>query len=370
MIDFSGRYRYNSGGKETGTNPIKYAHREAMTMKKIRVAQIGIGHDHASGIFNAMWEMSDEVELVGYCTTEDDVPGFLTDRTEEYHGKPVLTLEEILADKSLDAITVETVDSVLTKYAKMALDAGFPVHMDKPGGIDQTAFEEMCDTAKAKGLPLSLGYMYRFNPALREFEERYKAGEFGDILYVNAEMSCYHKPWKRNWLANYPGGMMYFLGCHLVDLIYRLQGEPLEVIPMNAKSGLDGATGIDNAFAAFRYPKGTSFARTSATERGGYRRRNVLIVCENGTFELRPTEYRSSDEPGADGDLLKTDYRHTADPAWRANGEMQTTEEYHRYKNMLRAFFSSVQNGTPLPCTPDYEKRLHKVLLQACGEEK
>ena len=337
-------------------------------MKKIRVAQIGIGHDHASGIFNAMWEMNDEVELVGYCTMEDDVPGFQKDRSEEYHGKPILTLEEILSDKSLDAITVEAIDSRLTKYAKMALDAGFPVHMDKPGGVDQAEFATLCDTAKSKGLPLSVGYMYRFNPALLEFEERYKSGEFGDILYINAEMNCRHNPWKREWLSDYPGGMMYFLGCHLVDVIYRLQGEPLEVIPLNAKSGLDGVDSYDNAMAAFRYPKGVSFARSTATERGGYSRRNIVIVTEKGTFELRPTEYRSSDEPGADVDLLKTDYRLTVDTAWRASGEIKTTPEYHRYKDMLRAFFKAVRVGTELKYSPEYEKNLHALLLKACGK--
>ena len=336
-------------------------------MKKIRIAQIGTGHDHASGIFNALWEMSDEVELVGYCTMEDDAPGFLGDRSADYHGMPVLTLEEILSDKSLDAVTVESIDSRLTKYAKMALDAGFPVHMDKPGGVDQAEFEALCDTAKEKNLPLSVGYMYRFNPALLEFEKRYKAGEFGDILYINAEMNCYHNPWKRTWLEDYPGGMMYFLGCHLVDVIYRLQGEPLEVIPLNAKSGMDGTNAYDNALAAFRYPKGVSFARTTATERGGYSRRNILIVTEKGTFELRPTEYRSSDEPGEDVDLLKTDYYLTTETAWRARGEKQTTEEYHRYKDMLRSFLKSVREGIPLPYSPDHEKKVHELLLKACG---
>lgn len=336
-------------------------------MKKLRAAQIGIGHDHASGIFNAMWEMSDEVDLVGYCTMEDDRHAFASDRTAEYHGKPVLTLEEILSDESLDCVTVEAGDEQLTKYAKLALEAGFPVHMDKPGGIDQTEFAEMCDLAKAKGLPLSVGYMYRFNPALLEFEELYKSGELGDILYINAEMSCYHNPRKRNWLADFPGGMMYYLGCHLIDLIYRLQGEPLEVIPLNAKSGLDGAPSFDNALAALRYPKGVSFARTSATERGGYQRRNIVIVCEKGTFELTPTEYRSVNEPNADVDMLKTDYHLTTDTAWRACGEMKTTEAYHRYKNMLRAFFKAVQDGSELRYSTDYEKRLHALLLKACG---
>ena len=339
-------------------------------MKKLRVAQIGIGHDHASGIFNAMWEMNDEVDLVGYCTTEDDRHAYVTDRTPEYHGKPVLTLDEILSDKSLDAVTVETGDEQLTKYAQIALDAGFPVHMDKPGGLDQAAFETMCDTAAKKHLPLSIGYMYRFNPALLELEEMLKRGELGEVLYINAEMSCFHKAPKRKWLEDFPGGMMYFLGCHLIDLIYRIQGEPLEVIPLHAKSGLEGANCFDNALTALRYPKGVSFARTTGTEMGGYSRRNIVVVCEKGTFELSPTEYRSSDEPGADGDMLRTNYHLTNDIAWRANGEIKITEPYHRYKDMLRAFFQCVREGRESAYSPEYEEKLHALLLKACGEEK
>ena len=335
-------------------------------MGKIRVAQIGTGHDHASGIYNAMWEMSDEVEIVGFCTPEDDENAFSSDRSADYHGAKPVTMEEILSDRSIDAITVEAVDKKLTKYAQIALDAGFPVHMDKPGGIDQASFEAMCDTAIRKNLPLSIGYMYRFNPALLEFEERYRAGEFGDILYINAEMSCFHNARKREWLAEYPGGMMYYLGCHLVDIIYRLQGEPIEVIPLNAASGMDGAHGVDNALAAFRYPKGVSFARTTGTERGGYSRRNIVIVTEKGTFELRPTEYRSSDEPGADGDMLKTDYHLTTETAWRACGEIKSTEPFHRYKDMLRAFFAAVKGEGQLAVDPEYEKKLHKLVLEAC----
>ena len=136
-------------------------------MERIRVAQIGIGHDHASGVFETLQLMQDEVEIVGYCIPDDDRT-FVETRIKYYAGFPQLSLEEILNDPTIRAVTVETEDHLLTKYTQFALDAGKHVHMDKPGGTDQCAFERMTKTAEEKGLALSLGYMYRFNPALLE----------------------------------------------------------------------------------------------------------------------------------------------------------------------------------------------------------
>jgi hypothetical protein len=55
-------------------------------------------------------------------------------------------------------------------------------------------------------------------------------------------MNCSHPVKVRQWLADLPGGMMFYLGCHLVDLIYRIQGKPERVIPLNKCSGVDGVT--------------------------------------------------------------------------------------------------------------------------------
>ena len=41
-------------------------------MKKLRVAQIGTGHDHASAVFEALYAMEDRVEPVAWCIPEDD----------------------------------------------------------------------------------------------------------------------------------------------------------------------------------------------------------------------------------------------------------------------------------------------------------
>ena len=40
-------------------------------MKKLRVAQIGAGHDHAAEAFRTLQELDDLFEVVGYCTPEE-----------------------------------------------------------------------------------------------------------------------------------------------------------------------------------------------------------------------------------------------------------------------------------------------------------
>ena len=45
---------------------------------------------------------------------------------------------------------------------------------------------------------------------------------------------------------------MFFLGCHLSDLILQIQGQPTRIIPLNKCSGLD-ANGEDFGMAVFEY---------------------------------------------------------------------------------------------------------------------
>jgi hypothetical protein len=41
-------------------------------MKKIKIAQIGIGHDHANAIFDALNRLTDVFDVVGYAEVEED----------------------------------------------------------------------------------------------------------------------------------------------------------------------------------------------------------------------------------------------------------------------------------------------------------
>ena len=61
--------------------------------------------------------------------------------------------------------------------------------------------------------------MYRYNAAVKYCKELKESGKLGDIFSVEAQMSVYHDSEKRKWLNKFNGGMMFFLGCHLVDIV-------------------------------------------------------------------------------------------------------------------------------------------------------
>ena len=328
-------------------------------MRKLRVVQIGVNHDHASAIFKTMTEMPDVFEVVGYCIPEDEPP-----RNKElegvYEGYPRLTLAQIAADKSIDCATIETFERNLTKYAIFALEQGLPIHMDKPGGVDRDEFKKMIDMVKEKNIPFHTGYMYRYNPAIRKMYELVENGELGEILHVEAQMNCWHKERKRHWMGNFPGGMLFFLGCHMIDFIYRLQGEPSEVIPLSMPATV--TDGEDFGMAVYKYPKGVSFAKATDDECGGFQRRQLVVVGSKGTVEICPLE------SGGDSGLMFSDFTFTNDSAWAARGETVRLDGFHRYRTMMAFFAAMVRGEETNPYTPDYELALHDFVMRSCGD--
>lgn len=243
-------------------------------MKKIKVIQIGIGHDHATAILDDMLGHSETFEVVGLALPENEREKYKS-RWEKYNSLKLMTVDEALDNNKADAIVIETEEISLTKYALMAVEHDFDVHMDKPGGFDVDLFKNLIKTAKERNKILHLGYMYRYNPAVQKLFEKADNGELGEIYSVEAHMDCCHDSDKRQWLDIFPRGMMFYLGCHLIDLIYRIQGKPREIIPMSMSTGLDGVAAQDYGMALFKYKNGISFAKACAAEFGGYMRRQV-----------------------------------------------------------------------------------------------
>ena len=335
---------------------------EVEPMKKIKVAQIGTSKwSHGSGIWPTMARHPEFFELVGYALPENEREKF-PNSIKCFEGYREMTVEEILADPEIEAVTVETEEIYLTKYALMVARAGKHLHMEKPGGVSLSDFEELISVLKEKRLVFSLGYMYRFNPKINEAIERVKAGELGEISSVEAQMSCRHGEELRDWLKVFPGGMTFFLGCHLIDLIYRIQGEPDEIIPLSCSTGFDGVGGKDIGMVVFKYKNGVSFLKTSAAESGAFLRRRLLISGEDGTFEIRPLEQDA--EGGGQFSVLHECFGKT----WSVPVKETRSEIFGRYDAMMINFAEMVR-GKENPFSYDYELKVYKLILKACGEK-
>ena len=333
-------------------------------MRKIRIAQIGTSQNgHGTVIWQSLTKQTDIFEVVGYAFPEGEREKFPS-QTKYFDKYREMTVAEILNDPEIEAVAVETEEIYLTKYAKMAAEAGKHVHMEKPGGTELAEFEEMIAAMKKSGKVFSAGYMYRFNPKVAEAMERIARGELGKIYAVEAHMDCLHQPELKNWLSTFPGGMLFYLGCHLIDLIYRIQGEPKEVVPLSCSTGIGGVTSEDYGMAVFKYENGVSFAKTCASERGGFLRRQLVICGEKGTIEIKPLEVIHM---GA-GTSIYTVSSESFSGDWHKPWASTKTELFDRYDGMMQNFAELV-NGKENPYTYDYELKLYKLILKACGKE-
>ena len=331
-------------------------------MRRIRIAQIGINqYSHGPEMFTNLTELSDLFEIVGYTLVEDEKER-CADKLHVFEGYPQLTLEEVLNDKSIEAVAVETDEIHLTKYTQMAVAAGKHIHMEKPGSQDLASFEALIESVKKSGNIFHIGYMYRYNEFLAAAIEQANAGEFGTIFSVEAHMSRWDTPTTRQWLSTFRGGMMFYLGCHLIDLVLRIQGIPDEIIPANVSSGISEVDSEDVSFAMLKYPHGVSVIRTSAVEVGGFFRRQLVICGSKRTLEIKPIE---GIEDGLYTEQL--DRVFTGNKGSRGEITHKRSETFNRYHAMLSSFAAMVRGEKENPYTPDYELMLFKTILKCCG---
>ncbi|MEE1074771.1 MAG: Gfo/Idh/MocA family oxidoreductase [Acutalibacteraceae bacterium] len=331
-------------------------------MKKIKIAQIGTNaYSHGIEIFNSIKKQSELFEIVGYVLPENERER-LPSRIKCFEGYKELTLEEVLNNSEIEAVTIETDEIYLTKYAILAAKAGKHIHMEKPGGRELADFEELISIMKKTGKVFHTGYMYRYNPYVIELMKKIKDGELGDIVSVEAQMNCIQPNCLREWLSELPGGMMFYLGSHLVDLILQIKGTPQKIIPLNKASGINDISTTDFGMAVFEYDNGISFAKTSAVEFGGFARRQLVVSGTKGTVELNPIEWYLPDLRN-----MQTHRATRTEANWNNGGKKEISEPFDRYDNMIKSFAQYVRGEKINPYTLDYELELYKTVLKASG---
>lgn len=329
-------------------------------MKKIKIGQIGIGHNHAAALMPAVRKFPELFEVVGYAEENEhwiDVWG----AHSAYQGLPRLSVEEVI-EKS-DAILVESDVPNLTRYAKMCVEAGKHIHMDKPASGTVEEFAEVLRIAKEKNLVVQTGYMYRNNYGIRKCLELIKDGKLGEIYSINAEMSTYHAVDYKKWLTTFDGGIMYILGCHLVDLILYILGEPKKITKFFKHTGLDGVDFPDNNLVIMEYEKALARVFVSSVEVNGWGRRQFFVSGSKGSIDIRPIENN-----------IKVEYSdlEIADHAYRDKKVLLDIEDIPancRYDDMVQEFYDFIVGKKENPFSYEHELTLKKIMDSICFDK-
>ncbi len=326
--------------------------------KKYRLGQIGIGHNHAQGHMEAFRLHPDLFEIVGYSEENED---WIRKRggLACYQGIPRLDEDELI--EKCDALLIETEVPDLIKKARKCIDKSKSIHLDKPTGENLEEFAELLQEAKKKELIVHLGYLYRYNPAVKEVFSIAESGKIGKILYVETAMSAPRSKEYLRYLETFKGGTMYIFGGHIIDFILRLMGKPKRVEPILFRSGTEGYHGIDNATALLYYDQGVSVARTSAIETGGHFRRELTVVGEKGTICISPFE-----RPVAKWVSIQNGKEDSYDKM-ADTSTLSFPTNYDRYDAFPEEFYARLSGAPAGIYDYDYELTLHKLVLEASG---
>lgn len=324
----------------------------------IKIGQIGIGHNHGEGKMRAVRKFPELFEVVGYA---EENPKWIEKRGQlaAYQGLKRMTVEELI--DRCDAILVESDVWDLTKYAKMAVDQGKHIHMDKPASGTLAEYRALLDTAKAKKRVVQLGYMYRYNPAVLKCLAHIRNGDLGEIHSVNAEMSTYHGVQYKKWLTNFNGGIMYILGSHLVDLVVYILGEPLRITSFLQHTGLDGVDFADNTLAVLTYEKALARIFVSSVEVNGWGRRGLTVSGSRGTVQIMPIENQCT-MTYADTAIATNPYEDMKIPV-----DVKDTPKDCRYDEMMRDFHAYISGTKENPFTYEHDYLVQKVLSEIIG---
>ena len=98
-------------------------------MKKLKIAQIGIGHDHAPMIFQSLKKQTDKYEVVGYALPENEAIDY-ADKLGCFDGVRRFSVEEICNNPEIDAVTIDDVNAIskeiynVDKLSIATVDAG------------------------------------------------------------------------------------------------------------------------------------------------------------------------------------------------------------------------------------------------------
>ena len=329
-------------------------------MKKIRIRQLGIGHNHGAARMRSLRDLPEYFEVVG--VAEDD-PKWLEKRggLAAYEGLPMMRVDELLAVPGLEAVMVETDGKDLLRSATRCAELGLHLTMDKPGGEDWKGFCKLCDIVRERKLAFQQGYIYRTNPAVRFCLDAVKNGWLGDVFEIHAVMSRWDKDTYREWLSQFKGGAMYIFAGYLIDLVLMMLGEPEHITPFLKKTRDDAL--IDNGLAVLEYPRATATLRVSVAEVEGYEHRRLIVCGTNGTIELCPIEYQKDGIPLSVRFTLKEPRAHYAAGTRMVNCGARGDRYRQQFIDFARVVRGEIANPVPL----EHEKLLHKVLLEICG---
>ena len=253
-------------------------------MESLKVAVVGLqfGMAHIEGA------MGCGAEIAAICDCDEDHLRAAGERYGIAGEKRFTDHRALLARGDIDAVVIAVPDQRHRELSCAFLCAGKHVLCEKPMALTREDVRAMIRAADASGRQLMVGQICRFTPAFEKAKELAANGTLGDLYFLESEYAHDYMKIVDNWRADPLRHGVIGGGCHAVDLLRWLAGDPIEVFAYGTHRLLPQVPYDDATVAVMKFGDNTMgkvFVSTGCKR--DYTMRTVIygtkgtLICDN-----------------------------------------------------------------------------------------
>jgi predicted dehydrogenase len=198
----------------------------------------------------------------------------------------------MVAEVDLDALVIAAPTMAHAGLALAAIERGIPVLVEKPLAATVDEAMRIADAARARGVPVQVGHVERFNPAVLELGRLLEAGWLSSIYAIASRRAGPFPARIRDV------GVTVDLATHDVDILSWIAGERPQRVYAELAQRVH-AEHEDLLFGLLHFPSGAT-GMLDVNWLTPAKRRQLVVTGEEGMFELDYLTQRLTFTKGAD----------------------------------------------------------------------
>ncbi len=262
--------------------------------KKLVVGVIGLGfgHSHLRAAMNWGAEISavcdsNETRLNERCE-QSGIPA--EKRFTDWHA--------VLENPEINVVIIASPDQLHREMCVACLEAGKNVLCEKPLSLTREDMNAIIEATKKTAAKCMVGQICRFTPAFAKAKELIDAGVIGELYYVESEYAHDYEKMLRSvpnhWRTDPKRHGVVGGGCHAVDLLRWIAGDPVEVFAYGVHKLLPMVPYDDTTISVLQFPNGvigkvfvSTGCKRDYTMRSLFYGTKGTIICDNTSDHMQ-----------------------------------------------------------------------------------
>lgn len=297
----------------------------------------------------------------------------LEKRGEAHRDFPLATIlastEELVAE-DLDLVVVASTNEFHVEHAKLAIDAGTPVVVDKPVGRNYLETLELFDYSDNRGVPVTAFFNRLFDSDTLTIKELIAANSIGELFRYESRFERFRPEpnldsWRESLNSAEGGGILLDLQTHLISIALHLFG-PAELKYSSIRSVKNVSD--DDVFLILKHESGLE-SHLSASSISGAPGPRVRLLGRSGALicreldpqeamlrsGLKPQEFGWQDKKAATSEF----------EIWKGDGAINHPGVAGNYVEFYRRVKEALKTNSQMPIDREFALAVARMIDQA-----